>query len=247
MTTSAAVVTGISRGLGAAIAGHLLAGGVPVLGLSRGTNHELADRYGSSLTQVPIDLADAAALEAWLGTGTLRSHLQSAELAVLVNNAGILHPIGPLAVQDPSAVSRAVAVNVGAALTLSAAFVQATPSHNDRRILHVSSGAAHHPYAGWSVYCASKAALDQHARAVALDRTPRLRIGSVAPGVIDTAMQADVRGSRDEWFPDRARFAAMQREGRLIRPEDAGRTLVEYLLSPRFGAEPVVDLRSAGR
>ena len=239
----AAVVTGHTRGLGAAIAAQLLARGARVLGIARRTNAALAARHGAALVEARLDLADAGALERWIAGGEMRAFLRGAEPAVLVNNAGLLQPIGPLEAQDIAAVSRAVAVNVGAALALAAAFAAATSGARDRRILHVSSGAGSSAYAGWSVYCATKAALDHHARAVALDRSPGLRIASVAPGVVDTDMQAEIRETDESRFPDRARFVELKREGRLRRPEDAGAELVDYLLARDFGRETVTDLR----
>ncbi len=237
-----AIVTGHSRGLGAAIAAGLLARDIPVLGISRGANGELAKRFGDTLTQAQVDLSDAQALTRWLETHALRDFLASATSVVLVNNAGLLQPVGPLERQDPTAVSKTIAVNVGAALALSAAFVAATADAEDRRILHISSGAARKAYAGWSVYCATKAALDHHARAVDMDRTPRLRICSLAPGVIDTDMQAEVRESAVELFPDRERFITMKREGRLKNVDATGRDVVAFLLSDGFGQDVVAEL-----
>jgi NAD(P)-dependent dehydrogenase (short-subunit alcohol dehydrogenase family) len=78
---------------------------------------------------------------------------------------------------------------------------------------------------------------------VALDRTPTLRICSVAPGVVDTEMQALIRASTDERFPDRPRFVTLAREGRLRAPEHVGGVAVDFLLSEEFGREPVVGLR----
>ena len=240
---AAAVVTGHSRGLGEAAAAHLLSRGIPVLGIARGTSAMLAERHRSALTEIQLDLGDAAALTEWLRGTALRDFLHGAELALLVNNAGIVQPTGPLPTQDVDTIGRAVTVNVAAALMFSAAFVVTTEVGRDRRILHVSSGAARNAYAGWSVYCATKAALDHHARAVTLDKTPGLRISSVAPGVIDTDMQAEVRATTDDKLPSRQRFVDMKREGRLISPDQAGRGLVELLLSDTFGDEPVTDLR----
>lgn len=246
MHDTIAVVTGHTRGLGAAIAAHLLAREIRVLGIARHENDALAEHHGDSLTQVQLDLADANALTAWIRQDALSSYLGGSQTAVLVNNAGLLQPVGPLESQDAQSVSRAVAVNVGAALALSAAFVAATGHARDRRILHISSGAGSKAYAGWSVYCATKAALDHHARAVTLDRTPALRIASVAPGVIDTDMQAEIRAASETDFPDRRRFEDMKREGRLPSPDDVGREVVEFLLSAVFGREPVTDLRRLG-
>jgi NAD(P)-dependent dehydrogenase (short-subunit alcohol dehydrogenase family) len=96
------------------------------------------------------------------------------------------------------------------------------------------------------VYCATKAALDQHARAVALDRTPALRIASVAPGVIDTDMQAEIRAASEEDFPDRRRFEELKRDRQLRSPAEAGREVVELLLSNAFGRDTVTDLRQRG-
>jgi NAD(P)-dependent dehydrogenase (short-subunit alcohol dehydrogenase family) len=93
------------------------------------------------------------------------------------------------------------------------------------------------------VYCASKAALDQHARAVALDRTPGLRIASIAPGVIDTDMQAEIRATSDDRFPDRHGFEALKRDVKLRLPDEGAGELVDTLLAPEFGEQPVADLR----
>jgi len=136
-----------------------------------------------------------------------------------------------------------VSVNVTAPLLLGDAFVAATSACTDRRVLHVSSGAARSAYAGWSIYCAGKAALDQHARAAAEDAVNGLRVASVAPGVVDTQMQSTIRATGREDFPARAKFEALKRDGLLQRPEDAGKRLVDYLLSDSFGSRPAVDLR----
>lgn len=241
-TRAAAIVTGHSRGIGEAIADRLLGLGVRVLGVSRHENAALAERH-STLQQTQLDVADPAALDRWVRSGALAQFVRDCETPLLVNNAGVLQPIGPTQTQDVAVVTRAVAVNVGAVFALTAAFVQATTDAADRRVLQLSSGAGRKPYAGWSIYCATKAAVDHHARCVALDRTPNLLIASVAPGVVDTEMQAEIRASTDEQFPDRPRFVAMHRDKALPSPAQTGGKLVEYLLSEVFGREPVFDLR----
>lgn len=240
---AAAIVTGHSRGIGEAIAAALLHRGVRVLGVSRHTNTELVGQHPGRLQEAMLDLGNDAAVAHWIGSGTLGRFLGDAKRALLVNNAGVIQPIGPLETQDASQIARAIAVNVAAAFMLSAAFVQATSQLPERRILQVSSGAGRKPYAGWSIYCSTKAALDHHARCVALDRTPNLLVASVAPGVVDTEMQAEIRASTDQSFPDRPRFVQLHRDQALPTPERTGGRLVDYLLSETFGAEPVFDLR----
>jgi len=232
-----AIVTGHTRGLGAAVAAELQARGIAVLGLARGRSQQ------AGIEQIELDMADPAALQAWLAGDTLRDFLQGADDALLVNNAGVVTPVGPLAVQDPADVLRAVSLNVGAPLALAAAFVRAAPTAQ-RRILHVSSGAARNAYPGWAVYCATKAALDQHARAVLLDGDMGVRACSLAPGVIDTDMQAAIRATPDEDFPMRERFVALKDGGALDSPAACAKKLVDYLLARGFGSEPVDDLRT---
>jgi benzil reductase ((S)-benzoin forming) len=238
-----AIVTGHTRGIGAAIAEALLDRDIGVLALSRKRNAELAARFGGMLREIEIDLSDLTALAAWLASPALREASSGANQVLLVNNAGMLAPVGPLADQDAGAVARAVSLNVAAPLMLAAAFAAHTTDAADRRIVHVSSGAARNAYPGWSVYCATKAALDHHARAVALDDNPRLRICSVAPGVVDTDMQAEIRATGLERFPIRERFDALKRDGQLATPEASARKLTGYLLSDAFGDTPTADVR----
>lgn len=238
-----AILTGHSRGLGAAIANELLARNIPVLGLARKTNAELGKQFPVTLQQAELDLADTARVTRWLEGDALKRFLEGGETVLLVNNAGVVQPVGPLAAQTPEAVARAISLNVAAPLMLSAALVAASPAARHRRIMHVSSGAGRKAYSGWSIYCATKAALDHHARAVALDELAGVRICSLAPGVIDTGMQAEIRAVPLQNFPMRERFDAMKREGRLTSPADCARRLVDYLLAERFGEVPVADLR----
>ena len=263
MTKSAlhVVLTGHSRGLGAAVAQAFLAQGARVLGLARPRLPGLAEAQCVQLTEVQRDLADTGAVHAWLATGALSSWLSGAQQAVLVNNAGTVMPMGAAGildartggnVADPSvraghahcgALAQAIALNVTAPLVLTDAFVAATAQCADRRVLHVSSGAGRSPYPGWSTYCATKAALDMHARATQLDAVPRLRVASLAPGVIDTDMQADIRSADAFDFPLQARFVAMKQDGQLAHAADAGARLVAYVLSDAFGTDPTPDLR----
>ncbi len=124
--------------------------------------------------------------------------------------------------------------------------MRASAPASERRILHVSSGAGRSAYPGWSVYCATKAALDMHARAVELDQDAQVKICSLAPGIIDTDMQAEIRASSLAQFPLRERFEQLKRDGALVSPQACAQGLVDYLLSPVFGEHAVADLREVG-
>ncbi|WP_187363470.1 SDR family oxidoreductase [Massilia frigida] len=250
-----AIVSGHTQGLGAALAAELMMRGIAVLGLARGTAPQLAARFGPLLREHQADLSDSAALAAWLATPALRDFVGASTQVLLINNAGTVEPVGALHDQDPLAVAQAVALNVAAPMMLAAAVATAA-RQADCRILHVSSGAACNAYTGWSVYGGTKAALDQHARAVALDYplAPQagdgaagVRICSLAPGVIDTAMQARIRATPESRFPQRERFLALQRDGALSSPEQCAAGVVDYLLATGFGRDAVDDLRATGR
>lgn len=240
-----AILTGHSKGLGLALCENLLGRHIPVMGLSRGTADQLPAALAPLCVQVKIDLAECGALASWLATPLLGDFLQECSQVLLINNAGVVQPVGALYDQDPVDIGRAVSLNVAAPLTLAAAVVQAAPDL-DTRILHISSGAGSSAYPGWSVYCATKAALDHHARAVALDGRPRVRICSLAPGIIDTGMQAAIRATPASRFPLRQRFVELERTGQLSSPADCAQGIVSYLLDERFGHQPVDDLRSQG-
>lgn len=250
--TRVAIVTGHSQGLGQAMAADLLGRGWRVLGLSRsGWSPALASQY-PGLTEVALDLADAPALAAWLAGPALADARAGVVAAagvgqvLLVNNAGLVSPIGPPGGQGAGAVMQAVALNVAAPLALADVFVAATVGVPDRRIVHISSGAARNAYAGWSVYCATKAALDMHARAVQLDAVAGLRIESLAPGVVDTGMQAHIRATDVSRFPLVGRFQGLHHDGALQSPSDVARRLLVHVLGDAFGAEAVRDLRQLG-
>ena len=236
MTTIKAVLTGHSRGLGAAIAANLAARRIPLLALSRNKAPET-----QGVQQKVLDLSDPAALASWLAGGELQSFLAGADTVLLINNAGTLQPVGSIADHAPADITRAISLNVAAPLILSGAI--AATDVAERRVLHISSGAGRNAYPGWSVYCAGKAALDHHARAAALDKAHGLRICSLAPGVIDTDMQAQIRASDLASFPLREHFEALKRDGALASPEDCAKRLVAFALSPGFGDTPVADLR----
>ncbi|MDX1667821.1 MAG: SDR family NAD(P)-dependent oxidoreductase [Limnobacter sp.] len=232
-----ALVTGHSKGLGKGVCQAFLKQSIPVLGLSR---TELEPREG--LTQNQLDLASVQVVTRWLADGHLDPFAQGAQLLVLVNNAGRVGPVAPLSRQSPAEVAASVALNVSVPLMLSAAVAQ-LQAVAEKRVVQVSSGAGRSAYPGWSVYCATKAALDHHARAVQMDSPEGLKLVSLAPGVIDTEMQTEIRQTHERDFPNRKRFEALKKDGLLTNPVEAGQLLVDYALSDRFGEQAVDDLR----
>lgn len=224
--TRKAIVTGHSRGLGAALSARLARAGWEVLGISRSAG-------------VRIDLSDPAQWCGWLAGPELESFLAGAEEVLLINNAGTVEPIGTGGVA-PEQVAGAFQVNVCAAISLTDAVLSRRPEGCPARIVHISSGAGRRPIEGWSVYCATKAALDMHAQVVAAERLPGVRIAAVAPGVVDTGMQETIRECD---FPLRNHFRDLKKNGELLSPDEAARSLLALLDRDDFGQRVLTDIR----
>lgn len=240
-----AIVTGASRGLGHALARVLLADGWTVAGMARGAMSDLA---GDRFHAIRVDLGNSgAAVAALEGLLTAERIGQASELC-LINNAGVVTPVAMAGNLPTEEIAAAVAINLTTAIALTNAFLRLTAgSDAPRRVAGISSGAAHAAYAGWSVYCATKAGLDHFTRCVALEQATMskpLRIASIAPGVVDTDMQARLRQATDEDFPARGRFVELHEKGQLQTAATVAAKLAAYLTSPDFGNPPVVDLRT---
>ena len=131
-----------------------------------------------------------------------------------VNNAGVLDPMGPVRDADPRAVRQALEVNVGGVIDGSATFARrARTWPAARRVLvNISSGAATSVYSGWSVYGATKAAVDHFTEILDVEE-PDLACFAVAPGVVDTGMQEQIRTHDETTFPAIARFRELHETG----------------------------------
>ncbi len=248
MTQHLTILTGASRGLGLAMAQQWLVPGQRLLTISRHPA-ELTAPACAELEQWSTDLAEpgpvAARLQDWLAAidaTTLAS-------ATLVNNAGVISQLAPLGSVSAADLSQALRVGLEAPTLLTAAFLRATAAWPlPRKVLLVSSGLGRRAMAGSASYCAAKAGLDHLARAVALEQAalPRgARIVSLAPGVIDTDMQVQLRGADPALFPERERFLGLHAAGQLDSPAQAAAKVLRYLARADFGAHPVADVRDA--
>ncbi len=234
-------ITGSSRGIGKALAEALLneSEGNWVVGLSR-TNTLEHERF----VFVEADLSQEVA-------GLARQLFQQyrpQKKVVLVNNAGTLGQAAGFGNLENKTLEQAFQLNISAPALLMNEFIRAYDGGGARPIiLNISSGAGKYPVDGWSAYCASKAALDMLAEVAALEARKRnspLKVFSLAPGVVDTDMQGQIRQSSEKDFSRVQDFVRMKDEGLLAQPAAVADKIMRLLRKPENFLEVQQDVRN---
>ena len=233
-------ISGASAGIGAALAAAVPYADARVIDLSR--------RGGGSAEHFKADLSDPAD---WVRVERhFREELAGydGERVVFIHNAGTITPIGPADGADGEEYTRAVLLNSAAPQVLGRAFLQATAGLAcERHLVMLSSGAAKTAYAGWSSYNAGKAAVEHWVRTVGAEQEERAgggcRVIAVAPGVVDTAMQTEIRATGEQDFPAVGRFHELKTTGALSTPTEAAAGIWS-LLDRHLPNGTSVDLRN---
>jgi NAD(P)-dependent dehydrogenase (short-subunit alcohol dehydrogenase family) len=220
------IVTGASRGLGAAIARVSARAGARVVLSARSADalkEEVAQitAAGGQALAVPGDVSQEADCHA-----IIRQALEHfGQIHALVNNGGIVEPIAPLAEADPQEWQRSWAVNVlGPVMLTRMALPQLRLQQG--RVINISSGVATNVVGGWGAYSTAKAALN-HFTAILAGEEPELTALAVRPGLVDTAMQAIIRqkGKGRMTQSNYNRLYGAYERGALLPPETPGRAI----------------------
>jgi benzil reductase ((S)-benzoin forming) len=220
------IITGISRGLGAALFDEFRGAGDRVLALGR----RFTDAQHAAERQDPqrvrlrqVDLAYPTTLPP---AAELSSFIHDATEVVLVLNAAVLEPMGAIGTLTGEEMQAAVAVNLTSPMVLTNAVVAAAGTRRALTVMFMSTGAALEPVAGWSVYGSTKLAGESFFAALASQPAPNIRVVTVYPGTVDTDMwgQAIAHAKRD--FPNEDRFAGV---GVVSASHAARRILAEHL------------------
>jgi benzil reductase ((S)-benzoin forming) len=138
---------------------------------------------------------------------------------ILINNAGWIGPILPLGEQVDEDIDAAFGVNLVGPVILMNRFLKQTRDFLGRRvIINITSGAANNPIASWSTYCAAKAGIDMISKVVDAEHSD-VEVYAIAPGIVDTGMQAEIRSGNPDKFPAHARFMEYFNNGDLMDPD----------------------------
>jgi benzil reductase ((S)-benzoin forming) len=245
------IITGHSKGLGAGITSQLLQENHHIHGISRTDSVEiekLAISMNHKFNFYSCDISKSDTIGAVMDEIFYTiSGSETPEAIYLINNAGVVDPIGPIQSIDPSEIDKHLRINLLAPILFTRDFIRHTTHMNiEKRVINISSGAALNPYHGLSAYCIGKAGLDMLTRSIAIEQKDEMypvEVMSVAPGIIDTDMQTSMRAVPEEKFKNQKKFIALKESGQLVSPEKAGKKLIEMLFSPDFENGAISDIR----
>src|SRR5690606_11750687 len=167
----------------------------------------------------------------------------------LINNAGIIEPIGRVENNGAEKIAKNIAVNLTAPMILTSEFINTFRESNiDKKVINISSGAGRKPYSGWSSYCSSKAGLDHFTRVIDVEQRDKpygVKAISLAPGIIDTDMQTKIRQSDKSDFERVETFIQYKEKGELSSPDQTAAKIIEIMKRTDFRLlDPILDLRN---
>lgn len=233
-------ITGASRGIGKALAERLLTNAENIVfGISR--THSLQHPNFHPIT---ADLSNPQEIEKI----TFAPHPEAEHIA-LINNAGTLGPITQIGKMSPLLVQKAYQLNLGTPMLLINKFVAAYQEHrSNKTILSTSSGAGRHTVESWSIYCATKAGLDMYSQVLQDEQNSRPRnnafkIFAIAPGIVDTQMQTEIREVPVDDFKEVEKFISFKENNMLISPKEVAEKYEDILFHPANYPNVLMDLR----
>ncbi len=234
------IVTGASKGIGLELSKQLRSKGSRVIGIARTKPANASDF-------IAADLAQTDCL-AGLMSSLIDENSETASSFTLINNAGMVDPIGVIGSVDVEVLTQAIAVNLTAPMIISNAFIAKLKDFKGaKRIVNISSGAGRNAYEGWGTYCTTKAGLDHFSRVVSLEQANAkypVGIVSIAPGIIDTGMQETIRASKEDEFPLLEKFIDYKEQGLLSSAEQTAKKLIAFMENEDFKVVgPIADIR----
>jgi benzil reductase ((S)-benzoin forming) len=228
------IITGVSRGIGKALAEEFLSSGSGVIGIGR--KHDI-DHPNFSFVQCDLSVpSEVERLKVSIPKGAV----------TLINNAGVLGVIKRLTEQDPPDVERVLKINTVAPVLLTNLIYNSVSDKNSFCLINISSGAANRAIPSWASYCASKAALNMFSEAFYLEEKEKgfsPKVYAVAPGVVDTEMQQEIRNTSDADFSSAHKFVDLKRNNDLFTSEVVAKKLIQLINRP-YDGQVFFDLRT---
>jgi benzil reductase ((S)-benzoin forming) len=231
-------ITGTSSGIGKALAEQVLKiEGSIIYGFSRSCNIEHANYIHTTVDLSNVDETSSI---------NLIKHTNAYKV-VLINNAGAIGEIKPIGEQADNSIIKVFNLNTITPAIITNKVLQTYKGLDiSMVIINISSGAARHPIESWAPYCASKAAMDMFSQVIQAengDRSNSIKIFSVAPGIVDTNMQQEVRASNSKDFTHYDKFVGYKNNGQLATPEVAAKKILKIVDKPHDYQNVLLDIR----
>ncbi|AEA43210.1 SDR family NAD(P)-dependent oxidoreductase [Fluviicola taffensis] len=216
------IITGTSKGIGRAITENYLSLGEKVIGIGR--NHTISN---PNYTALSCDLSNQELVNQIPFTDL------GEEPIIFIHNAGILGEVDYFEKLGAHVLVEVMQVNLFAGASILQKLLKQIPKEQSFKAIFISSGAGKNPIASWASYCASKAAVDLFCETIQLEEEQLGRLEfkclSVAPGVVDTEMQATIRATTSETFSEIERFKEYKNSNQLYSPELVAKKLHQLI------------------
>lgn len=232
-------ITGTSSGIGKAISEQALQiEDSMVYGFSRTCTIQ-----HSNYTHTTIDLSkveDLVNLDFVVHTKAYK--------VVLINNAGTIGDVKPIGKHSNDSILNVFNLNTICPTLLTNKFIQSYHQIDvNLIIINISSGAARHPIESWAPYCASKAAIDMFSQVLqaekGYDLKGKIRVFSVAPGIVDTNMQKSIRAADPKDFPLLDKFTGYKTNNQLTSADSVAKKILEIVEHPERHPNVIMDVR----
>ena len=226
------LVTGASRGLGLSITAHLAKHGYHVIMLARPSPHfdesyQHLNNQFKHVSKLDCDLSDRMEIDR-----AVKQIIDNNDrLDGIVFNAGIIDPISPIHEANDIQWEKNIHVNLLSIQQMTKGIMPLLMDTGRTRITTISSGAALRAIHSWSAYCVAKAGLEMWTKCLAEEyQTHNISAISVAPGIVDTGMQEDIRNSDPHKFPSHSQFVDFYQTGALFSSDDVAKKLMPLIL-----------------
>lgn len=172
--------------------------------------------------------------------------LADAKKIILINNAGIVGDIKHGGRIDSQSIISCYNINTIAPAILTNNFMANYSNDTEKLIINISSGAGRTPIDGWSIYCSSKAGIDMFSQVLHEEikiENNNCTILSLAPGIIDTDMQVNIRSSAANDFSNIEKFIEYKKEGDLASPDFTAKQVLQFINNPKLASDTLCSVR----